>query len=156
VAAGHVIDPQRQRPRRRRGGLPVFVLRAAAHGTCSFPSVARAHAWGFHAGKAKRFQGCHAGYAVATADTTLAIARALGIDELHAEVVPAGKVDALMPLRAGGRKLPSSATASTIPRRWPASSCRAMRRAFGSSTLPAAPLERSHPDALTVPSFARC
>src|SRR5690606_37214601 len=37
--------------------------------------------------------------------TAEAIARQLGIDEVRAEILPAGKVEALASLRAGGRKI---------------------------------------------------
>src|SRR5690606_35836404 len=37
--------------------------------------------------------------------TAQAVARQLGIDEVHAEVLPEGKVQAIDALRAGGRKL---------------------------------------------------
>jgi hypothetical protein len=52
------------------------------------------------------------------ARTAKAIARQLGIDEVVAEVLPDGKVEAVKRLKGIGR-WPMSATASTTPRRWP-------------------------------------
>ena len=51
--------------------------------------------------------------------TAQAVARELGIDEVRAEVLPDGKVAAITALREDGRKVASSATASTTRRRWP-------------------------------------
>ncbi|WP_445623349.1 HAD family hydrolase [Lactiplantibacillus plantarum] len=48
--------------------------------------------------------------------TAQAVARQLGIDEVRAEVLPDGKVEAIAALRAGGRKLAARARAATARR----------------------------------------
>jgi P-type E1-E2 ATPase len=53
------------------------------------------------------------------ARTAQAIAKQLGIDEVVAEVLPEGKVEAVRRLKASTARSPSSATASTMRRRWP-------------------------------------
>jgi hypothetical protein len=50
--------------------------------------------------------------------TAQAVAAALGIDTVRAEVLPTEKADAVAALQADGARSPSSATGSTMRRRW--------------------------------------
>jgi Cu+-exporting ATPase len=51
--------------------------------------------------------------------TANAIAKEAGIDEVIAGVLPDGKADAIKRLQSQGHRWRWSATASTMPRRWP-------------------------------------
>ena len=68
-----------------------------------------------------------------------AVARALGIDDCRAEVLPGDKAEAMQALRARARWWRWSATASTTRRRW--------RRPMSASRCPPAPTSRWRPPA---------
>ena len=52
--------------------------------------------------------------------TAQAVAAEVGVGRVLAEVLPEGKADAVAGLQAGGRRSPSSATASMTRPPWPA------------------------------------